>query len=45
VNQKVVEHFLSLIEKLFMLTKGKVERLEINNEALIKKAQKQQLEL
>jgi hypothetical protein len=36
----MVEQPLNLIEKLFMLAKGKVEWLEGQNEALIEKVQK-----
>jgi len=36
----MVEQFLTLNEKLLMSTKGKVEWLEGQNEALIEKAQK-----
>jgi IS1 family transposase len=45
VNWKVVEQFLILIEKLFISTKGKVERLEGKNESFIEILQKQQLKL
>jgi hypothetical protein len=40
-----MERSITFIEKLFVLTKGKVEWLEEQNEALIEIAQKQQMEL
>jgi len=39
-DRKVVEQSLNLSEKLFKLTKGKVGRLEGQNETLIKKIHK-----
>ncbi len=44
-NWKTMERSITFIEKLFVLTKGKVEWLEEQNEALIEIAQKQQMEL
>jgi hypothetical protein len=44
-NQKAVEEFLTLIEKLLVLAKRRVKWLEEQNESLTETMQKQHLEL